>query len=296
MSKLYYVLISAAVSFFCYVLGFSVPVLGFFILPFSSVVLIILLIKQDAFSGIAGMVLSCLLVYEILPSGQIFLIPYIIFVLMNTLLMYTGIVSGRNKIAVLLDSFISVAVVSTAFMLLLALSGFQNVGLLGASAAGFPKEVSFAVEKVFNRDIYSIIIISAAIFVVLSYLYLTLLSQRYILKVEKLPYFYEWRLPDWGIFLLIFALSFYMAGKAAKGMTLLIVAENILILVAFAYFINGLSVGTYIFKRARILLWIMCLFSFLYPPSAVFLGISDVWLNFRKKRGNDNEDNFEKGN
>jgi len=283
---------SASVSFLCYVLGFSVPVLGFFILPFSSVILVTLLVKQGAFSGVAGIVASSLLVYGILPSGQVFLIPYIIFILLNTLLMYVGIVSGHNKVRILLDSFISIASVSAAFMFLLALNGFQYSGLLGNITASFPNEISLAVKSVFDRDIYSIVIISAAIFVVLSYLYLSLISHIYGLKIEKLPFFYEWRLPEWVVFLFIFALSFYLTGKAVKNAVLYIIAENFLILVTFAYFASGMAVGTYLFRKARLLMWIMYLFSFLYPPLTVFLGVSDVWLNFRKKGGNEIENNI----
>ena len=292
MRKLYYVLITAAVSFLCYALGFFIPVLGFFILPFSSAILAALFIKQGIVSGIAGIFASALLVYYILPSGQLFLIPFIIFVSLNALMLYYGIASGKNKIRINLDSFAAVAVVSVIFLVVLSANGFQFSGIFSPATAGFSKEITLAVASVFDRDIYSVSVIISAVMVVLSYAYLSALKQKLKLKINKLPFFSEWRLPEPAVFVFIFALVFFMLAKAAKYETVSVVSENILILASFAYFVNGLAVGVYLFKGIRILLMVMYLFSFFYPPSAIFLGLADVWLNFRKKRGKDNEDNI----
>ncbi len=153
MYKFYFILAAAAVSFLCYVAGIFAPVVGFFILPFSSVALVVLFIRQGVVSGIAGSAAACLIVYGALPSGRIFLIPYVMFVVLNSLIIYAGISSRRDKIRVLLSSFTAVTAVSISFLLLLSAGGFQFSGLIGGAAGGIPADIIAAVENIFERDI-----------------------------------------------------------------------------------------------------------------------------------------------
>jgi len=110
---------------------------------------------------------------------------------------------------------------------------------------------------------------------------LSLLKQPPMFSVGDLT---RWRSPDrlvWGLLAAGFCTAFYSGGFS-------VIAWNLLILFAVAYFFQGLSIVAYFFKTWRVPRFLAILIYFLMVtqfPLAVLIaitGLFDLWINFRR--------------
>lgn len=279
-----HILIFSVLIFLFFISGFSVPIAGIFFLPFSSVSLVLLLIKTGSLSGAVGILLSSLAVYKIIPTGYVFLLPFGLFVVLNSVILYYGIIRKNNPWQITLDSCFAVAAGVIIAMLSMHAGDFQTSDIFGKIAANMPKEKMDVILRFIVRNIYAVAVIFAVTNIFLSYIFLSAAAPKFNITLEKLPAFEKWRMPEGIIFVLIFSILFYLIGYRLKYNILSRIFENLLYLMFFLYFIGGMAIGKHFLGKSPVTVFISYLIFFLYPPVAVFLGISDIWLDFRKKR------------
>lgn len=284
------VLIFSILIFLFFVSGFSIPVIGIFFLPFSSVSLVLLFIKNGILTGLIGILLSSLAIYKIVPTGYIFLFPFSLFVVLNSVVLYYGIIKKNNPWRITLESCFIVSITSLVLMLSLNIGDPQTSGMVSKIVSDIPKEKLDIIFNVIMKNIYAIAVIFIMMNVFLSYIFLSFTAPKFNITLKKLPSFEKWRIPENVIFILIFSILFYLIGYRFKHNTLSQLFENLLYLLFFIYFIGGISIGKYLFSKSRMAIFIVYLVFFLYPPLAVLLGISDVWFDFRKRRRNKEND------
>lgn len=271
-------------SFLFFVLGFTIPFTGIFLIPLSSVSVVLLFIKSGILSGLLGAAITSAAIYKFTSTGGVFSFIFILLVILNSLFLYSGIKRERDCWRIVMDSCIAVSFTSVAVILSFFIRGFQVSWIFGKIAAGLPKDISIVFLDIITRNTYSIAVIFITVMVTLSYLFLSAVSDRFNVKIKKLPSFEKWRLPEKFIFVFILSILFYVVFKHIKNAVFFQISENIINIIFFLYFVGGLSIGKYFFNKSKIMLMISYFIFFLYSPSAVFLGVSDVWLDFRKKK------------
>lgn len=272
--------------------GFSIPFIGFFFLPLSSVSLVLLFIKSGVLSGIIGISITVVTIYQFIPHGPVISFVFLLLVVLNSLFLYSGIKRKKNCWRIIADSSIAVSFVSVAVILLFIISGFQISWINSKIAAGIPKDISAEFVEIIIRNIYSITVIFVIITVTLSYIFLSAVSDRFDVKIKKLQPLEKWRLPEGVIFVFIFSLLFYIVFKHIKSAVIFQISENILNLIFFLYFVGGLSIGKFFFSKSKAVLVLAYIIFILYSPAAVFLSVSDVWLDFRKKKEDVNNEGY----
>ncbi|PKM92778.1 MAG: hypothetical protein CVU80_01590, partial [Elusimicrobia bacterium HGW-Elusimicrobia-4] len=247
-----------------------------------------------------GIIITTAAIYEFIPHGAVLSFAFLLFVVLNSLFLYSGIKRKKSCWQLIADSCIGVSFVSVAIILLFVIYGFQLSWLNSKIAAGIPKDISAAFVEIITRNIYSIAVILVIITVTLSYIFLSRIADRFNVKIKKLQSFEKWRLPEEVIFVFIFSLLFYIVFKhprlpvvgQVKSAVLFQISENILNLISFIYFIGGLSIAKFFFSKSKAMLVLSYIVFILYSPSAVFLGVSDVWFDFRKKKEDVNNEGY----
>lgn len=286
MSAIKKVFLFASFSFLFFMSGIAIPFIGIFFLPLSSVSLVLLFLKSGILSGLIGIIITTAAIYEFIPHGAVLSFVFILFVAFNSLFLYSGIKRNKSDWGIITDSCIAVSFVSVAVILSFMIYGFQISWINLKIAAGIPKDISaaFAFSEIITRNIYSITVIFVIITVTLSYVFLSAISDRFNLILKKLQPFEKWRLPENVVFAFIFSLLFYIVFKDGKNAVLFQISENLLNLISFLYFVGGLSIGKFFFSKSKALLILSYIVFILFSQTAVFLGVSDVWLEFRKKK------------
>lgn len=292
MSAIKKVFLFASFSFLFFMSGFAIPFIGIFFLPLSSVSLILLFIKSGVLSGLIGIILTTAAIYEFIPRGAVLSFAFLLFVVLNSLFLYSGIKRKKSCWRTIADSSISVSFASVAVILSFVIYGFQISWITSKIASGIPKDISAAFVEIITGNIYSITVIFVVIMVTLSYIFLSAVSDRFNVKIKKLQPFEKWRFPEEFVFAFIFSLLFYIIFKDGKSAVLFQISENILNLIFFIYFVGGLSIGKFFFSKSKAMLILSYIVFILYPPAAVFLGVSDVWLDFRKKKEDVNNEGY----
>jgi len=283
MSAIKKVLLFASFSFLFFMSGFAIPFIGIFFLPLSSVSLVILFLKSGVLSGLICIIITTAAIYKFIPHGIVLSFAFLLFVVLNSLFLYSGIKRKKSCWRLIADSSISVSFVSVAVILSFVLYGFQLSWINSRIAAGIPKNIAATFTEIITRNIYSITVIFVVIMVNLSYIFLSAVSSRFNLNLKKLQPLEKWRLPEEFVFAFIFSLLFYIVFKDGKSAVLFQISENILNLIFFLYFVGGLSIDKFFFSKSKAMLVLSYIVFILYSPSAVFLGVSDVWFDFRKK-------------
>ena len=279
--KNFFIFIVMALFFF--VLSFSIPFMGVFFLPLAAVFITFLFIKNGHLLGVLGTIILFWVIYKFIPNGNVFCFVFPLFVMLNSLFLYYGITKKKHCWRIILDSCIAISSVFSITVLSFVINGSHTEWITKISS-NFPKDIPDAIYKVVTDNIYSVIIIFIIISVVLSYIFLSSLSKRFNINIEKIQSFGYWRLPEKFIFAFIFSLLMHVVSKQIKSAVLLQISGNMLNVIFFLYFIGGLSIGKHFFGKSKVLLLVSYVFFLFYSPSAVFLGVSDVWFNFRKKR------------
>ncbi|MFH0948588.1 MAG: DUF2232 domain-containing protein [Elusimicrobiota bacterium] len=268
-------------------------------MPLSSVSLVLLFIKSGILSGLIWIIISTVAIYKFIPLGGMLSFVFILFVILNSLFLYSGIKREKSCWRIIVDSCIAVSFVAVMVILLGIINGFQISWLNSKIAVGYTKDISAVFTEIITRNIYSIAVIFVIAMVTLSYIFLSSVSDRFNVKIKKLQFFEKWRMPEEFIFALIFSLLFYIVFKRAsmhsvhltvpvigqvRSVVPFQISENILNVMLFLYFVSGLAIGKFFFSKSKVMLVVSYIVFILYSPSAVFLGVSDVWLDFRKKK------------
>ncbi|MBI5574101.1 MAG: DUF2232 domain-containing protein [Elusimicrobia bacterium] len=299
MSAIKKIFLFASFSFLFFMSGFAIPFTGIFFLPLSSVSLVLLFVKSGVLSGLIGIIISTAAIYKFISHGAVLSFAFLLFVVLNSLFLYSGIKSKKSCWRIIADSCTAISSVSVAVILSFVIYGFQISWINLKIAADIPKDIAAAFVEIITRNIYSITVIFVIIMVTLSYIFLSAVSNRFNLKIKKLQPFEKWRLPEKFVLAFIFSLLFYIVFKQTqltgavgqvKSAVLFQISENIRNLIFFLYFVGGLSIGKFFFSKSKVILVLSYIVFILYPPSAVFLGVSDVWLDFRRKKGEKNDE------
>ncbi|OQA91711.1 MAG: hypothetical protein BWY26_00724 [Elusimicrobia bacterium ADurb.Bin231] len=295
IQKAGYILVLSGLAFLFFLSGIVTPLFGIFIFPFSSAALLLLFLKEGALSGFLGIILSAALVYFSPYLGIGFIPVFLLFPVLSAVIFYAGLSRKDRKIKILMRSFLIISGISLVFLVLLASGGFQFSSLLENVSSGIRRESFVLMADIFERYVYAFIVMSTGIYVLLSYVYAEHFACRIGVKTGKLPFSYLWRLPEWFIFVFIFSLAGYVSANIFKADLPILIAENLLFVVSSAYFISGITIVSFFFKNVKLMRFVTYMFFFLYPPAAMLIGLTDVWLDFRKKKGDDNEsDNKER--
>lgn len=108
MSAIKKVFLFASFSFLFFMSGFAIPFIGIFFLPLSSVSLVLLFIKSGVLSGLIGIIIITAAIYKFIPHGGVLSFVFILFVVLNSLLLYSGIKRKKSCWRIIMDSSISV--------------------------------------------------------------------------------------------------------------------------------------------------------------------------------------------
>ncbi len=137
----------------------------------------------------------------------------------------------------------------------------------------------------------SLLVISIWFAVYIDYLMTNKLLHRFGLTARSLPVLRQWQCPDWLVWGFIVPSGLLVSDKILK------VSQqhwldsglwNILVVVGFAYFIQGLGIASYYFHKAKagklpqgLFYLLVVLNRDLWFVIALF-GLLDLWVNFRK--------------
>ena len=119
-------------------------------------------------------------------------------------------------------------------------------------------------------------------FLTVRYLWLRFYTKQYFEKMDATL----WMLPDvavWGLIASIGSMFFGPEISQVAGM-------NLVIILLFLYFLQGLSVVAHIFKRKAFPKWVWIIAFILIPLNPMFfglvmgMGLFDIWVDFRKIR------------
>ena len=289
------ILFLIVLSFIFFFSSLIIPFAGIIILPFSSISIIALLIKYGIFAGLAGIVLSSIVIYKLTSFGYILLSFFLLLVAMNSIILSFGILKKINAWKIIFESCLLTNLFLIIGLLAINLSGFQLTWALESVISGLPKDLSNTVLTILTKNIYAISTIFITTNIFLSYIFLSLISKKYEIPINKLPPFEKWKLPEQTIFFLIFSMLFYGISIKMKYNIPSQIFENILYVIFFLYFMQGLSISKYFLNKQSFLLIIIYILFVFYPPLSIFLGIVDIWLNFRTKGDSKNEDYLKKG-
>src|SRR3989339_232626 len=284
------ILFLIVLSFIFFFSSLIIPFAGIIILPFSSISIIVLLIKYGIFAGLAGIVLSSIVIYKLTSFGYILLSFFLLLVAMNSIILSFGILKKINAWKIIFESCLLTNLFLIIGLLAINLSGFQLTWALESVISGLPKDLSNTVLTILTKNIYAISTIFITTNIFLSYIFLSLISKRYEIPIKKLPPFEKWKLPEQTIFFLIFSMLFYGISIKMKYNIPSQIFENVLYVIFFLYFMQGLSISKYFLNKQSFLLIIIYILFVFYPPLSIFLGIVDIWLNFRTKGDSKNED------
>lgn len=282
------ILTMSVLSLFFFISG-MLPVLGFFLMPLAPACLILLFLKNNRLAGIAGIAVALLMLFSFFPDGRLLMFLYIVLVVLPGIIFYFGIKTKLPAWKIIAESAAVSIVIGIVIAAVFASQGFQFSWILQHQAYSFPQEALEYFTKVITEYIYAITSIFLVLYNILAYVYLSAGTVKSIAPVEKLPSFKKWRLPEWIIFVFIGSLFLFLAGRVLNNQQILIISENLILFNSFMYFGGGFAITAYFLNKSRVMLFIAYTLLLLYPPMSVFLGITDIWLNYRT-RGNLNED------
>ncbi|MCP4482536.1 MAG: DUF2232 domain-containing protein [bacterium] len=139
------------------------------------------------------------------------------------------------------------------------------------------KQETFKDGLVFLKEyFYALIVVFTGFSLLISFKF----GERY----TKRKFFINrhWRINEYFIFIFIIALFFILLNKTP----LVLFNKNILFIVGSLYFLQGLLILRSVITRLklhRIFGLLLIIFAFLQPIVIMFLGLIDVWYDFRKR-------------
>jgi len=165
---------------------------------------------------------------------------------------------------------------------------FTKLFLISFSNEIFNVEnVKRVISKIyFLRDIIpSIIFIGIFIGIIISYYMRKKVEKFFNIKVISIPPFSKWKIKKDFIWIFIISGVVFFAGYYLKENFLLRIGENMVILTSFIYFVMGVGILDFQFKKVklpiflRISLYLLGIFAY---PVPIMLGITETWYGFRR--------------
>lgn len=281
-------------------------------LPFLAlcfpIPVIILVIKLDSRYGMLGLAMAGLVIAIAVPFLEVLvlIIQYGLLGILYGLLFKNSVSSGRS---LLTGTAFSVVLAFLSIWLVYLTTGqnfFITYGQLleqmlatGAYPGGFggvPPEwegvFAESAIKLFEQLLPGQVAVGAAMSAALTYLLARAVLRQLQIALAPALEFTMMRYPWYSIWGLISGLGLVLAGDTFSLGIAAAAGKNILFIFFFVYFILGLSVAGFFYKRTRmakplkILFWILVLISLPYTISFVLLlGVADPLVNFRRFQG-----------
>ncbi|MEG6522735.1 YybS family protein [Desulfotomaculum sp. 1211_IL3151] len=287
--------------------------LGMFIPPFFLVIgilmplpLAVLVVRRDLKIAVLSLVVTGLLMMMLYPDPLQVLVMFIQFGPLGLVLgfLYKNYVSPGHALitATLVSVIASILVISLSVLVTglnlefiqAAINESLNKIFTMYQEAGYPVPTE---QQEFMRTSLktSILLLPAAylIFAVfstaLTYIVGAKVLKRLNYRVNKLPPFSQWRLPWYAIWGVILGLIFLLAGDNFNLPAVKIIGQNLLTIFGFAFFIIGVSVVAFYFKKLTfskpfktILLVLLILYISIMYMAIILLGLFDTILNLRR--------------
>jgi uncharacterized protein YybS (DUF2232 family) len=300
------VLIPYGIFLVIIVVAFVAPPLGMIVGMFTPVPLILVYLQRGKVSGlitITGVGLALLFLvgpqlaiafmvaYGIMAAAmaestrlsfsfeKIILVSTLVPAVLTLLMLFLGLAGGEGSSMKALEDTLKEAAASYIQIIKESGESPENLKIIREFfEAGIPMTV---------RAIPSIILVNALIgavvnFLTVRYLWLRFYTKQYFEGMDATL----WMLPDvvvWGLIASIGSMFFGPEISQVAGM-------NLVIILLFLYFLQGLSVVAHIFKRKAFPKWVWIIAFILIPLNPMFfglvmgMGLFDIWVDFRKIR------------
>lgn len=289
--------------------GILLPLFNFIAEVFMPLPAILLVLRFDVRYSILGLsVAACLMVFAGLETSAA-LIMILRYGLLGVVcgLFFKNKVSGGKSFAAVLITAVLLTVASVA--LLYALTGSHPLALAQEERSVLEQEwlamnqqmrlledVSLEEQAKFSKywlDLFEFylagqFVVAAAYAAALTYILAVLFLRRLRHEISSMPIFSVIYLPWYSIWGLIIALGCILLGDQ-YSQTLAQVGKNIMFVLVNIYFVMGLSVLTFYYKKINVALPLKLIILFLivsYLPISVMvlllLGAADPLINFRR--------------
>jgi uncharacterized protein YybS (DUF2232 family) len=153
------------------------------------------------------------------------------------------------------------------------------------------KRNSWRLLRVLDLIWPSILAIIVGCFVYFDYIISGKLLRRYGVTIKSLPALRQWHGPEWMIWAFIIPSGLLVGNTIFKISMISWLYSgllNVLVVVGFVYFIQGLSIASYYFNRVKIgklpqvLFFLLIAFNRDLWFVLMLLGILDIWMDWRK--------------
>ncbi|MCD6420093.1 MAG: YybS family protein [Synergistetes bacterium] len=292
----------SAISAVLFLSSIFIPIVGVIIALFCPVPIVVLGIKHGLKRGLTGTIITSVIVG--LLSG-----PFqALWVFMGFGFVGLGIgvlvAKGKSAIEVLIyGSMISLASKIVLVLLSLALFGVNPFSIdvkqmehaltSALSVAGSSADVKLMISRwltILQIAIPAIFFLASVIDTFLAYVVSCKVLKKMHISMPQLLPFELWVLPRsmfWGF---VAGVLFMWLGKGDVGSIWYRIGVNVQIVFSIAFMISGMSILYFWLKKIRvpkIVAWIIVIVTILQPflsQLLVFLGIFDLWVDFRKIR------------
>lgn len=287
--------------------------LGMFIPPFFLVIsfllplpLAVLVRRRDLKVAVLSLVVTGLLMMMLYPDPLQVLVMFIQFGPLGLVLglLYKNYVSPVHALitASLVSVIASITVITLSFLITgLNLEHIQatinesfNKMFTMYQEAGYP--ISTEQRELMRTSLKTSILLLPAMYLIfavfsttLTYIIGSKVLKRLNYRVDKLPPFSQWRLPWYAIWGVILGLIFLLAGDHFNLPVIKIIGQNLLTIFGFAFFIIGVSVVAFYYKKLTlskplktIILVLLILYIGIMYIAIILLGLFDAIINLRR--------------
>lgn len=300
------VLIPYGIFLVIILVAFVAPPLGMIVGMFTPVPLILVYLQRGKVSGlitITGVGLALLVLvgpqlaiafmvaYGIMAAAmaestrlsfsfeKIILVSTLVPAVLTLLMLFLGLAGGEGSSMKALEETLKEAAASYIQIIEESGESPENLKIIRESV----KETIPIAARVFPSFILVSTLMGAVVnFLAVRYLWLRFYTGKYFEGMDASL----WMLPDvvvWGLIASIGSMFFGPEISQVAGM-------NLVIILLFLYFLQGLSVVTHIFKRKKFPKWVWIIAFILIPLNPMFfglvmgMGLFDIWVDFRKIR------------
>jgi len=210
---------------------------------------------------------------------KIILVSTLVPAVLTLLMLFLGLAGGEGSSMKALEETLKEAAASYIQIIEESGESPENLKIIRESV----KETIPIAARVFPSFILVSTLMGAVVnFLAVRYLWLKFYTGKYFEGMDASL----WMLPDvvvWGLIASIGSMFFGPEISQVAGM-------NLVIILLFLYFLQGLSVVTHIFKRKKFPKWVWIIAFILIPLNPMFfglvmgMGLFDIWVDFRKIR------------
>ena len=210
---------------------------------------------------------------------KIILVSTLVPAVLTLLMLFLGLAGGEGSSMKALEETLKEAAASYIQIIEESGESPENLKIIRESV----KETIPIAARVFPSFILVSTLMGAVVnFLAVRYLWLRFYTGKYFEGMDASL----WMLPDvvvWGLIASIGSMFFGPEISQVAGM-------NLVIILLFLYFLQGLSVVTHIFKRKKFPKWVWISAFILIPLNPMFFGLAmgmglfDIWVDFRKIR------------